>query len=150
MNLKIADPIPYDLLLLADPCLAQIQSYLPFGKCYSGFIDHKLVGAMVLLPIEEGKIEIKNIAIKTDFQGRGYGKLLLQLAINLAKAESYKSIVIGTANSSIGQLALYQKVGFDIQTIQSNFFLENYPEPIFENGIQAKHMIVLEKKLEVH
>lgn len=147
MKLKPSFPIPYDLLLLADPSLEQIHSYLPFGKCYSAYEEEELIGAAVLLPIDESKVEIKNIAIAPPYQRKGYGKQLLQKVMDLAKAESYKTIRIGTANSSIGQLALYQKVGFEMQEILFNFFLDNYEEAIYENGIQAKHMLILEKSL---
>jgi aminoglycoside 6'-N-acetyltransferase I len=147
MKLKPSYPIPYDLLLLADPSLEQIHSYLPFGKCYSVYVEGELIGAVVLLPINESKVEIKNIAIAPFYQGKGYGKQLLQKVMDLAKVESYKTIRIGTANSSIGQLALYQKVGFEMQKMLFNFFLDNYEEAIYENGIQAKHMILLEKSL---
>ena len=147
MKLKPSFPIPYDLLLLADPSLEQIHSYLPFGKCYSAYEEGELIGAAVLLPIDKYKVEIKNIAIAPSYQGKGYGKQLLQKVIDLAKAESYKTIRIGTANSSIGQLALYQKVGFEMKEMLFNFFLDNYEEAIYENGIQAKHMILLEKDI---
>jgi aminoglycoside 6'-N-acetyltransferase I len=147
MKLNPSFPIPYDLLLLADPSLEQIHSYLPFGKCYSAYVEGELIGAVVLLPIDESKVEIKNIAIAPFYQGKGYGKQLLQKVMDLAKVESYKTIRIGTANSSIGQLALYQKVGFEMQKMLFNFFLDNYEEAIYENGIQAKHMILLEKSL---
>lgn len=55
------------------------------------------------------------------------------------------NLITGTGNSRIGQLDLYQKEGFDIPKIVKNFFLKNYKEPIFENGIQYKHRFKLEK-----
>ena len=59
-------------------------------------------------------VEIKNIAVREDRQGQGLGKKLLQEAIRVAKNKGYERIEIGTGNSSIGQLALYQKCGFRI------------------------------------
>ena len=61
--------------------------------------------------------------------------------------EGFKSICIGTSNASIGQLYLYQKQGFEIFKIEKKFFLKNYNQEIFENGIQCKHMLYLEKSL---
>lgn len=55
-------------------------------------------------------------------------------------------MIVGTANSSIGNLAFYQKVGFRITEVKKDFF-SKYPEPIFENGIQALDMIMFEKNL---
>ncbi|CAM1357757.1 GNAT family N-acetyltransferase [Tenacibaculum xiamenense] len=139
--------IPFKLLKMADPSREQIESYLKTGSCYIAKHQSKLIGVLVLNSVNSTTIEIKNIAIKESEQGKGFGKVLLQQAENLSKELGYKKLIIGTGNSSIGQLALYQKSGFEIDRIDKNFFLKNYKEPIFENGIQCKHMVVLEKKM---
>ena len=41
------------------------------------------------------------------------------------------------------QLAWYQREGFRVFAIERDFFLENYPEPIYEQGIQLKDMLRL-------
>ncbi|PRX28312.1 acetyltransferase (GNAT) family protein [Orenia metallireducens] len=92
-------------------------------------------------------IEIVNIAIKEDYQSKGLGKLLLKDAIKKALAYGAKILEIGTANSSIFQLALYQKLGFRITGIDKDFFLKHYDEPIYENGIQCLDMIRLQIEL---
>jgi len=46
------------------------------------------------------------------------------------------------------QLHIYQKAGFEMDRIKKNFYLDNYPTPIFENGLLLKHMVILKKKLE--
>ena len=84
-----------------------------------------------------------NIAIKEEVQGRGWGKVLLNFAIEEAKKRKAKDLWIATGNSSIGQLALYQKMGFEMADIRWNHFIDNYPEAIWENGIQCKHMLIL-------
>jgi aminoglycoside 6'-N-acetyltransferase I len=110
-------------------------------------MGQEVIGAIVLSALSANCCEIKNIAVKTEFQGRGVGKFLLDFAVEAAKNEHYQSICIGTSNSSTGQLHLYQKKGFEIKEIIKAFFTDNYPEPIYENGIQAKHLIMLEMKL---
>ena len=64
-------------------------------------------------------------------------------AVEEAKRKGYKTIEVGTGNSSIGQLVLYQKCGFRISGIDIDFFVRHYPEEIFENGIQCRDMIRL-------
>ena len=66
---------------------------------------------------------------------------------NLPKKKGYKKIEIGTGNSSLGQLALYQKCGFRITGIDIDFFIRCYQEEIFENGIQCRDMIRLTQYL---
>ncbi|MBN1779863.1 GNAT family N-acetyltransferase, partial [bacterium] len=41
------------------------------------------------------------------------------------------------------QLAWYQREGFRVFAIERDFFLVNYEEPIYENGIQLKDMLRL-------
>jgi aminoglycoside 6'-N-acetyltransferase I len=73
---------------------------------------------------------------------------LLWDATSRAKEQGYSTILIGTANAAIKQLYLYQKEGFEMSSIKKNFFVDNYPAPILENGILCKHMIMLEKELK--
>lgn len=139
--------IPYDLLALADPSEVQVKTYLEKGDCYIGSIGSVIVGVLVLLRIDRETLEIKNIAVKTSCQGKGYGKMLLQYAEKIARSEGYKTLRIGTGNSSMQQLALYQKQGFEKKRIIQDFFLVHYDKPIIENGIECKHMIILEKTI---
>ncbi|PWJ41079.1 GNAT family N-acetyltransferase [Sediminitomix flava] len=138
---------PFELLELADPSREQIMSYLKTGHCYVAILASEVVGVLVLTKIDQTSTEIKNIAVSESAQGKGFGKVLLRYATNICQTKGDHKLIIGTGNSSIGQLALYQKEGFEIKNIKKNFFLDNYDEPIFENGIQCKHMIVLEKDL---
>lgn len=146
---ELSDPqsYPYALLQLADPSLEMIRQYLQEGTCYVAKLQEEIIGVIVLMPIAPSTIEIKNIAITEAFQQKGFGKQLLHFAERITKQLGNEKLVIGTGNSSIAQLALYQKAGFEIEAIKKNFFLENYHEPIIENGIVCKHLIVLAKYL---
>lgn len=132
-----------DLLLLADPSEEMIQKYIASGETY--IVEHEgiIVGVYIFVSLGEGTVEIMNIAVREQFQGKGLGKQLIHDAMNRIKQAGYKRIEIGTGNSSIGQLALYQKCGFRIYGIERDFFLHNYPEVIVENGIQCVDMIRL-------
>lgn len=135
--------IPYHLLLLADPSEDAIKYYLDKGFCYVAYLDKEIIGIYVLLPTRPFTIELINLAIEEKFQGLGYGKKLIQHSINTSKELGYKILDVGTGNSSIGPLALYQKCGFSISSINFDFFENFYSEPIFENGIKCSHMIRL-------
>lgn len=142
--LKPTLPIPYKLLELADPSRKQIDSYLKESVCYIALLFGETVGVLVLKTIDQITLEVTNLAIAENQQGKGYGKHLLRFAQNTCKAQDYKKLRIATGNSSINQLALYQKMGFELSHIVLHFFTENYAEPIFENGIQCKHKVVLD------
>lgn len=146
-NLKIRkklphDDIPWDLLLMADPSKEAIQKYLDKGEIYLAFIDDELVGVSVITR-ELDIAELKNIAVHKKHIGKGIGKQLVQHAIEQAKNIKAIRIEVGTGNSSTIQLALYQKCGFKVVGIEKDFFVKNYPEKIFENGIQCVDMIRL-------
>ena len=146
---KILDneDIPYELLLDADPSIEVISTYLGLSEIYVALLKNKIIGTFVLYPVDHEILEIKNIAVKEGLQRRGIGKLLLKNATEMARARGIKKLDIATSNASFEALSLYQKAGFDIDLIKKNFFVENYPKPLFDNGIQCRHMIVLTKYL---
>lgn len=146
-ELSSEENVPYNLLLLADPEKEMIDEYLESSRVYVAILNDTAIGAYVLYPLSNSSVEIKNIAVKEEHQNKGIGKILLSDAIREAKEKRFQSICIGTANSSIAQLYLYQKAGFEVTAIKRNFFIDNYALPIYENGIQAKHMIMLSKEI---
>ena len=147
-EVKTNRDIPFDLLDLADPSRAMIEEYLKTGTCYLAKVESQVIGALVLDPLGSDRMEIKNIAVAESEQGKGYGKALLAHAERIAREYGAEKLIIGTGNSSLNQLALYQKAGFEIVGIENDFFTKNYPEPIYENGIPCKHKIILEKVLK--
>ncbi|WP_010094318.1 GNAT family N-acetyltransferase [Ornithinibacillus scapharcae] len=138
---------PIDLLLHADPSEEMIMGYLQRGVCYVAEMNHDIIGVYVLLPTRPGTMEIVNVAVSTHYRGKGIGKALVQDAIENARLSGYNAVEIGTGNSSINQLALYQKCGFRIIGIDPDFFIRNYSEEIFEFGIQCRDMIRLKLDL---
>lgn len=146
-KLDKAEQVPYELLLLADPSKDLVDEYLKSSDIYAARQNDETLGIVVLCPLITGTVEIKNVAVKPEFQRQGVGSFLIENAVRVAYLNSQKSVCIGTANSSVGQLYLYQKLGFEITDIKRNFFTDNYAEPIYENGIQAKHMLILTRQL---
>lgn len=89
---------------------------------------------------------MKNIALDGASRGKGIGRALIEDGIFRYTALGFRRMVVGTANSSIGNLAFYQKCGFRMSHIRRDFFL-SYPEPIWENGIRAIDMVMFERGL---
>nr|WP_294749543.1 GNAT family N-acetyltransferase [uncultured Exiguobacterium sp.] len=132
---------------MADPSQKLIESYIKRSQCFIAERNNQWIGVYVLLPISPQTIEIVNIAVDEPYQGKGVGKYLLQHAITAAQTMGYTTIEIGTGNSSIGQLALYQKCGFRIVGVDMNFFLKHYEEDMIENGIRCTDMIRLSQDI---
>ncbi|WP_088838805.1 N-acetyltransferase [Listeria sp. ILCC792] len=147
MMRKITENYPYALLYDADPSKEIVADYLARGECYGLFEHEQLIGTIVLLKTRPKTIEIMNIAILEEKRGLGYGKNLITQAINIAQKYGARTIELGTGNSSVSQLALYQKCGFRMTHIEKDYFTKHYPEPIFENGIECRDMIRLSLNL---
>lgn len=146
-KLSESEKPPMNLLLLADPSREVVEEYVNRGECFIAEIEQHTIGVYVLLPTRPGTVELVNVAVVEGQHSRGIGKQLVLDAIKVAKTKGYKTIEIGTGNSSIGQLALYQKCGFRINGVDMDFFIRNYSERIFENGIQCRDMVRLSQDL---
>ena len=138
---------PMDLLLLADPSRKIIEAYLTRAECFVMENQNQLIGAYVLLPTRPETIELVNIAVQENFQNKGIGKQLIRHALERAKEQGFQMLEVGTGNSSIAQLAFYQKCGFRITGVDKDFFIEHYEEELMENGIPCRDMIRLSKSL---
>lgn len=138
---------PMDLLLLADPSRKIIEAYLTRAECFVMENQNQLIGAYVLLPTRPETIELVNIAVQENFQNKGIGKQLIRHALERAKEQGFQTIEVGTGNSSMSQLAFYQKCGFRITGVDRDFFIEHYEEELMENGIPCRDMIRLSKSL---
>ncbi|OZI05828.1 GNAT family N-acetyltransferase [Siphonobacter sp. BAB-5385] len=137
------EPLPMDLLLLADENPQLIREYLPLSQVYLLKLEGQTQG-VGLLQVQEQEAEIINLAIAPSYQGQGWGKTLLLHLIEVARQQGSPRVLIKTGNSSINQFALYQRVGFDLVDVRYNYFLEAYPQPIWENQIRCKHQLILE------
>lgn len=131
-----------DLLMLADPSEPLVRDYLARGESYV-LVDtnNEVFGIYVLLPTRPHTCELVNVAVAEHGQGKGYGKQLIFHAIQVAREAAYATIEVGTGNSSINQIAFYQKCGFRMSHIDHNFFLRHYDEAIYENGLRCVDMV---------
>jgi len=146
-QLGAEEQLPMELLLLADPSERLVEDYVRRGICYVAQEGEATIGVYVLLPTRPDTVELVNVAVDEAIQGRGIGKRLVLHAVEQARKLGYATIEVGTGNSSIGQLALYQKCGFRMVSIDRDFFLRHYEEPIYENGMQVLDMVRLSQDL---
>lgn len=90
-------------------------------------------------------IEIKNIATVQEYQGKGYGKALIDFLIK-KYSDKYSVLQVGTGDSPL-TIPFYKKCGFVRSHIIPNFFTENYDHPIYECDVQLVDMIYLQRKI---
>lgn len=132
------------LLLLADEQEDMIDRYLERGTMY--VLDDDGVKAECVVTDEgNGTLELKNIAVKPDVQGRGYGKTLVDYIIRTYTGQ-YAVLQVGTGDSP-ATIPFYESCGFRRHHLVKNFFTDHYDHPIYECGVQLVDMVYLERKL---
>jgi len=99
-----------DLLLLADEQENMIDKYLPNGDLFALF-DDDLKSVCVVVPINNESCELKNIATYKQFQGKGYGRTLINFISDFYKND-YKTILVGTGEIPT-ILSFYESCGFE-------------------------------------
>ena len=143
-----ASEVPMDLLLQADPSKKKVEGYLSQSRSFVAKMDGRLVGACVVKQVSTDAYELMNISVAPEHQKKGIGRELLQHVINSVRESKVKRLELGTGTFGY-QLAFYQREGFRVDAIEKDFFLINYEEPIFEDGIQLKDMLRLVIKFDV-
>ena len=141
------EEMPWDLLLDADPSRARVESYLSDDYTRIAKYDDRVIGVYALARLEPTSFELMNIAVAEAYQRTGLGRWLLGHAIGLAESRGARVVEVGTGNSSFYALRFYQRAGFRIVGVRPNYFVENYPEPIVEDGLPCVDMIRLALEL---
>ena len=137
-----ASEVPMDLLLQADPSRTKVEGYLSQSRCFIARFKDQAVGACIVKRVSADIHELMNISVAPEHQRNGIGKKLLQHVIASTGKAKVKRLEVGTGTFGY-QLAFYQREGFRADAIDKDFFLLNYEEPIYENGIQLKDMLRL-------
>lgn len=132
------------LLLLADEQESMIDRYIDRGMMYV-LVDNGVKCECVVTDEGKGILEIKNIATAPEYQGKGYGKALIDFVAAKYKGK-YSILQVGTGDSPL-TVPFYEKSGFVRSHSIKNFFIDNYDHPIFEGGVQLTDMIYLQKNI---
>jgi N-acetylglutamate synthase-like GNAT family acetyltransferase len=144
---QLKDNYPFDLLLLADESIEAIKKYINACIVFEILLNNKMIGIMAVMINNDNTIELKNIAISKNHQRNGFGKQAINLLEKFYKEKGVRIIYVGTGDASLGQQNFYQDLGFEKDSIKEDFFLNNYPSAIFENGIQLKDMVMFKKQI---
>ena len=132
-----------DLLLLADEQEDMVDRYLEEGEMFVLF-DPEAVGECVVVKLEEGVYEIKNIATDPSVHGKGYGRALIEFVVKHYEGVC-RQLLVGTGDSPL-TIPFYEKCGFREHHRLKNFFTDNYDHPIIEAGIQLVDMVYLSRE----
>lgn len=133
-----------DLLLLADEQEDMIDRYLERGTMYV-LEDDGVKAECVVTDEGGGVLELKNIAVAPDCQGKGYGKALVDFLVRTYRGQ-YMVLQAGTGDSP-STIPFYESCGFRRHHLVKNFFTDHYDHPIYECGVQLVDMVYLQREL---
>lgn len=134
-----------DLLLIGDEDEKMVNKYIDYSIIFALYENNILTSLCAVITIDNETIEIKNLATYPEFQNRGYASALINFVCNKYKT-NFKYLILGTGENN-NTLKFYKKQGFQETHRLKNFFIDNYPHPIFENEKQLVDMIYLKKIL---
>ena len=133
------------LLLDADPDEKMIDRYLERGCMYVLYENEQAIAECVVTEETPQIAEIKNIAVRPDMQGYGYGRKLIDFIADTYR-KKYSVLQVGTGDSPVTTL-FYEECGFVFSHILPGFFTDNYDEPIWDGEVLLKDMVVYRRIL---
>ena len=133
------------LLLLADEQESMIDRYLDRGEMFVLEENGQAVTVCVTVVLDNGCCEVKNLATAPEFQGRGYGRAMLDFVCAQYRGRC-PAVFAGTGDSPL-TVPFYEKCGFVLSHRIPNFFTDNYDHPIIEAGVRLTDMVYLKKEL---
>jgi len=101
----------------------------PFNYFVVLEMEKEIIGYMIAGEYEES-YHLKNLAIKKEKQGKGYGKFLLNNLIKKAKKEYKKFIFLEVRVSNKRAIKFYEKMGFKKNRILKGYY--GYKEDGYE------------------
>lgn len=138
------DAVPWPLLLDADGPRPEIEKYLQRGEQWLAEQAGEVVGQMVLMETRADTWEIMNIAVAESHKGQGIGTAMLRKAKTLAAQRGAHRLEVGTGNSSLRELAFYQRFGFRIVGVDFDYFVRRWGRATKQNGIPLRDMLRME------
>lgn len=93
-------------------------------KLDSSFVveaDCKIVG-YINIRIIDSEAELMRIAVKNEFRGKGYAKLMMERMLCLVEAKEARIIRLEVRESNKAAIELYKSFGFEIEGVRKNYY----------------------------
>lgn len=139
------------LFELAEDSAAELDSYLHAGRVLTATVGLDVVGHLQLVETDRrGQTEIKNMAVREDWQGGGIGARLVRAAVDLLAAEGGTAMLVATASADVGNLRFYQRQGFRMRSVERDAFTPaaGYPPGTRIDGIELRDRVWLDRPVD--
>ncbi len=89
------------------------------------------------------------MAVRAECRGRGIGRRLVSAAIEAARREDARTLVVATAAADVGNLRFYQRCGFRMRSVERDVFTAaaGYPAGTMIDGIELRDRVWLDMEL---
>jgi GNAT superfamily N-acetyltransferase len=84
----------------------------PAGRLMLVFEGEHAVGCGALRPIDDRVCEMKRVYVRQSVRGRGAGRLLIDVLIEMAREIGYERMRLDTLPSMTRAMAIYRSLGF--------------------------------------
>jgi len=102
-----------NLLLIGDEDEKVVKSYINEGSLFTIVYEKKEIGVVqCLTDEEESAVEVKNIGLKEAYRGKGIGSKVIKKLEVLYERNQYSKMIVGTADSSLENIAFYKRQAF--------------------------------------
>lgn len=91
---------------------------------YLLFLNEEVIGFFEVSNVA-GESELFDIAIKKEFQGRGYSKILMEQLLKVCKEKNSRTIFLEVNKINLRAIKLYEKFEFKEYAIRKNYYGEN-------------------------
>lgn len=91
-------------------------------RTYRVVEENKEIVAYFGLAIVDDTADITTIAVRTDFQGRGIGRKLMQEILDIAASRNLRKIMLEVKPENLVAISLYQKFDFEVIGLRRNYY----------------------------
>ncbi len=97
------------------------------AKIFVLWLDDEIIGFVSLREIFE-RGEITNLAVKSSYQSKGYGRKLLRFALDTMSNDGMEAAFLEVRVSNLKALELYKSEGFIIMRKRKSYYSDNYED----------------------
>ena len=96
----------------------------------AAFDDDEMLGCCMLTPINQQTLQVRQMAVQNNLQGKGIGASLMSFIENIARDKGYRNLMMHARNTAIG---FYEKFGYKVSGTE---FLEvGIPHHVMEKNL---------------
>lgn len=101
----------YDREILSDPEKMIINKG---GEIWMGIVGRETIGTFILMPLDEGHVELSKFTVDKNYRRLGLGTKLLDHVLEAAKISGFSHILLYTHDNLTEAIDLYKMKGFEI------------------------------------